>query len=197
MINNSDKIKILIYLILIVICNFVIDNNLKYVNIENFSAKKFGKKAGKTIKKAGKKVGKAAGKVAGGISDAIMGVIKVVTKPIETIIKEILKIIPKPISKYLKKETKNNKNFFDLIIKLIFAGFKLVLLLGVLPWILVAICSAGSVAGMSMLANGIFSFSKYMFMGSASDVQNSLSNQLEFSDQRISDLENKINQLNI
>ena len=185
MLNNNEKFKIIYYLFLIIFCNLLIDNNLKYRNTEGFS-----------VKKTAQKVGKSAKKVAGKAGDAIMNVVGVVTKPLEIVIKQIFKLIPiKPISKYLKDETKGSKNFFDLIIKLVFAGFKIVLLLGVLPWILVAICSAGSIAGMSMVAKSMFSFIKYMFMGSASDIQSNLMEQQNISNQKIAELENKINQL--
>lgn len=79
------------------------------------------------------------------------------------VFKAIFKLIPIPaIGDYYNEEIKTN-NIFLFFLEFGFATFKLVLLVGVMPWLLIVAVKAGVIGGMQAVTSGMFSAANFMF----------------------------------
>ena len=77
--------------------------------------------------------------------------------------KTAFNLIPIPaISEFYKNEIKTN-NFFNFFFEFGFATFKLILLIGVMPWLLIVTVKAGVIGGMQAVTSGMFSAANFMF----------------------------------
>ena len=78
------------------------------------------------------------------------------------IFKSVFNLIPIPeIAKYYKKEIKTS-NIFKFFLEFGFATFKLILLVGVMPWLLIVAVKAGVIGGMQAVTSGMFSAASFM-----------------------------------
>ena len=85
----------------------------------------------------------------------------------------VLSMVPIPaIKKYYKKETKNSKNEFDYYLKFSFATFKLIVLVGILPFVMIVLVKFIIISGFYSIVNGSISFLYWMMSPPKDGVQN-------------------------
>ena len=87
---------------------------------------------------------------------------------IKGIVTGVLEIIPiEPIKDFLQEDVKKGGGGFEVLLVLAFSIFKLIILIGVMPFVMLFVMKAAVIAGMMKVTSGMFSFLKWFTAGSA------------------------------
>jgi hypothetical protein len=102
-------------------------------------------------------------------------------------------MVPIPaIKKFYKKETKKSKNEFDYYLKFSFATFKLIVLVGILPFVMIVLVKFIIISGFYSIANGSISFFYWMVSPPKDGVQKAALIANTVLDDKVKELEEKL-----
>lgn len=142
-------------------------------------------------------VGKAV-KGIGKVFKFMSNIFNIVGDIIIKIFRQVFNLIPvKAVRDHYKKET-NTSNLFKFFLLVGWATFKLILLIGVMPFVLMFVVMMASTVGSGMVMKKMYEFVKFMFKKPKLDLNAiTLSNNQKLADasEQISALEKKINNL--
>ena len=86
---------------------------------------------------------------------------------IKGIVTGVLEIIPiEPIKDFLQEDVKKGKGGFEVLLVLAFSIFKLIILLGVMPFVMLFVMKAAVISAMMKCVSGMISFVKWFTGGS-------------------------------
>ena len=95
---------------------------------------------------------------------------------IKGIVNGVLEIIPlKPIKDFLQDEVEQGEGGFEVLLVLAFGIFKLIIIIGVMPFVMLFAMKASVIGGMSMVTSGMLGFFSWFTGSTASGISNAAS----------------------
>lgn len=87
---------------------------------------------------------------------------------IKGVVNGVLEIIPiEPIKDFLQEDVEKGEGGFEVLLVLAFSIFKLIIIIGVMPFVMLFVMKAAVIAGMMKVTTGMLSFMKWFATGSA------------------------------